>query len=260
MDEIWLERDGARLFTVASGTGPAIILLHGGLATHQACQLFASSVSSRFRLITPDLRASGRSTYEGTLAWSQLADDIAALARHLAIERAVIGGISLGAGVAVRVALDHPELTAGLVLLHPAYGGADVGLAFEQRSAMQAMDAAGRRTVREGTQALLPLFDPLPPAVRERARAIVATYDPASVASFTRFMASEAQPFATGAELAAIDVPTLVVPGIDPYHPAEIADIYRRHLPRCTVRAVEPAGFADAIAELTYQTTASDRT
>ena len=60
-------------------------------------------------------------------------------------------------------------------------------------------------------------------------------YDPASVAATTRFMLEGGQPFERGAELAAIDAPAFVVPGVDPTHPAEVADVYRRHLAQCTV-------------------------
>jgi 3-oxoadipate enol-lactonase len=247
--EIWFESGGARLFAVESGHGRPVILLHGGLATHLACRRTAAPLSPRFRIITPDLRASGRSTWAGLLTWDQLADDVAALALHLGVEDAVIGGVSFGAGCAVRVALRHPALTRGLVLLSPAFGGADIGLTRAQVDAMRAMDAAGRRTVTEGIDVLLPLFDALPAPMRERARAVAATYDPASVAASTRFMASGAQPFATAAELAAISAPTLLVPGTDPTHPAEVSDVYRRHLPRCTVRAVGPEDHAQAIAD-----------
>ena len=252
-EDIWFESEGTRLYAAASGTGVPVILLHGGLANHLACRVFAAPLAQRFRLITPDLRASGRSVYGGPLTWNQLADDVAALIRHLGLTRAVIGGVSAGAGCAVRVALRHPELTAALVVLHPAFAGADVGLTPAQQAAMDAMDAAGSRAVTEGVGVLMPLFERLPPPVRERARAVAATYDAASVAATTRFLASGAQPFATAAELAAIAAPTLLVPGVDPYHPAEVAERYRRHLPRCTVREAESAGFAAAIAEFIDQ-------
>jgi pimeloyl-ACP methyl ester carboxylesterase len=249
--EIWFDGDGdgARLFAVERGAGPPIILLHGGLANHQACLRFAAPLASRFRIITPDLRASGNSIHAGPLTWDQLADDIAALARHLGLPRAVIGGTSFGAGCAVRVALRHPSLIVALLLLNPAFAGADVGLTAAQRQAMEAMDAAGSRAIAEGVQVLRPLFDALPDAIRDRARAIADTFDPASVAATTRFMASGAQPFATAAELASIEAPTLLVPGTDPYHPPEVSEVYRRHLRRCTVRAAEPDELAAAIAD-----------
>jgi hypothetical protein len=114
---------------------------------------------------------------------------------------------------------------------------------------MQAMHAAGRRAPVEGIAVMMPLFDALPPDLRERARRVAATYDAVSVATSTAFMASEAHPFASAAELVTITAPALLVPGIDPYHPAEVAELYARHLPHCTVRSVEPTSFASAIAD-----------
>jgi 3-oxoadipate enol-lactonase len=238
--EIWLERDGAKLFAVENGGGTPVILLHGGLANHLACRRFAEPLSSQFRLITPDLRGSGRSVYAGTLTWDQLADDVAALVRHLGLSRAVVGGVSFGSGCAVRFALRHPALVDALVLLSPVYAGDDVGFTVAQRAAMDAMHAAGRRAPAEGIQALHPLFNALPDDLRDRARAVIDTFDPASVASLTAFMASGAQPLGSAADLAAITAPTLVVPGLDPQHPAEIAELYRRHLPHGTLRAANP--------------------
>jgi len=113
--------------------------------------------------------------------------------------------------------------------VHPAYGGGELGLLPAQRAAMDAMDAAGRRAPAEGIAVLFPL---LPPQLAERGRALFQTYDPASVAASTRFMASGLQPFARGEDLRAIAAPALVVPGLDPQHPREVADVYLRHVPR----------------------------
>ena len=231
MRELWFDN----LFAIERGDGHAVILLHGGLATHVACAPIAEPLARRVRVITPDLRGSGRSHDAGPLSWDQLADDVAALARHVGIERAAIGGISLGAGVAVRVALRHPALVGALVAIHPAFAGADVGLTSAQAAAMRAIDAAGSRAPHEGVEVLLPLFDALPDDVRARARTLVAAYDPASVAATARFMLDGGQPFERGEDLRAITAPAFVVPGIDPTHPAEVAEVYRRHLPHCTL-------------------------
>ncbi|MGO8997392.1 MAG: alpha/beta fold hydrolase [Polyangiaceae bacterium] len=250
MTEIWLEHRGARLFAVEEGSGPPIVLLHGGLATHVVWLPVIAPLVARFRVVLPDLRACGRSHFSGELSWGQLADDVAALLRHLGIARAVVGGASLGAGVAVRLALDHPDVVSALAVIYPAHGGADVGLSPVQREAMERMEALGRRAPAEGAEVLLPLFDVLPPERRARAQAIVPSFDPASIAASTRFMASGAQPFARGEELAAIGVPVLVVPGVDAQHPAELAEVFRRNVRRCAVREIEPTGFGGAIGEL----------
>jgi pimeloyl-ACP methyl ester carboxylesterase len=246
-DEHFLDRDGTRLYAVSTGTGRPVVLIHGGLATHLLWLRLAGHLADRYRLILPDLRGSGRSHHAGPLTWADLADDVAALIRHLGHDRAVVGGASFGAGVAVAVALRHPEVCEALLVLHPAYGGADLGLTPLQQQAMAAMDAAGSRAPAEGVAVLFPMFDALPAEMRDRARAVAATYDPASVAASTAFMASGAQPFASGADLAAIDVPALLVPGVDPYHPPEVAAVYRRHLRHVTERAADTAGLAGAI-------------
>jgi pimeloyl-ACP methyl ester carboxylesterase len=204
--------------------------------------LYASGLPGR--LVTPDLRGSGASRFAGDLSWDLLADDVAALARHLGIARAIVGGASFGAGVAVRVALRHPALVAGLAVLQPAYGGAALGLSAAQQAAMDAMDAAGRRAPAEGVGVLLPLLAALPSEVQERARRVFATYDPASVAASTRFMASGAQPFARGEDLAAIACPALLVAGWDATHPREVADVFARHVPRCRVVETTDLGAA----------------
>jgi 3-oxoadipate enol-lactonase len=238
MREVWLDN----LYATLVGDGPAVILLHGGLATHAACQPYADALAPRFTVITPDLRGSGRSHDAGPLSWDRLADDVVALARHLGLARFAVGGVSMGSGVAVRVALKHPAVVSALIAIHPAFAGADVGLTPAQAAAIQAMDAAGRRAPREGVEVLLPLFDAMPPAIRERARTIIAGYDPASVAATTRFMLEGGQPFERGADLNAIDAPAFVVPGVDPTHPAEFAEIYCRNIPRCTIGTIAQLG------------------
>ncbi len=247
--EVHFEHAGTALFAVERGAGTPIVLLHGGLSNHRGVQLWAAPLAEKFRLVMPDLRGSGASHFAGELTWDLFADDVAALLAHLGIPRAIIGGVSFGGGVAIRMALRHPGLVAGLVLLHPAFGGAELGMSVAQQAAMNAMDALGRRAPAEGISVLYPLADTLPASLRERARASFAAYDPASVAASTRFMASAAQPFARNSELAAVTAPALVVPGVDATHPVEVAEVYRAHLPNSELRAVDTSIFAPALAE-----------
>jgi pimeloyl-ACP methyl ester carboxylesterase len=246
--EFWFDSADTQLFAVESGEGVPIILDHGGLANHLACRVFAAPLDARYRVVTPDLRGSGRSVFRGELSWDLLADDVAALVRSLGVERAVIGGVSMGAAVATRAALRHPEIIEKLVILSPAYRGAELGLNETQQWAMRAMDAAGSRAPAEGVDVLLPLFDTAPEAIRERAKALVQTYDAGSVAATTRFMASLAQPFERGADLKTIVAPTLLVPGMDATHPAEVADVFRANVQNCVVRSGDPTRYADEIA------------
>lgn len=150
-----------RLYTVEEGpaSGRPIGLLHGGLADHHSCWLYARPLADSFRVITPDLRGAGRSHFSGTLTWDAIADDLAELVRDLGLHDIVVGGASFGAGAATAFALRHPSLVSALAVLMPAYGGAELGLSPAQAAAMAAMDAVGHRAPSEGIEVMFPLLD-----------------------------------------------------------------------------------------------------
>jgi pimeloyl-ACP methyl ester carboxylesterase len=228
--EIWFESDGARLFALELGHGDPVVFLHGGLADHRAALFRVEPLSQTHRLVCPDLRASGRSIHAGSLSWERLADDIAALLEHLGLERAVVGGTSMGSAVALRFALRHPRQLRGLILMSPLYPGADRALAAAATLAMRTLGEAGERVLAQGVEALRPLFSNLPAPMRDVALEMMLGFDAGSVAATTRFLARNEQPLGSVRELESIDVPVLVLPGVDPQHPAEIAALYTQHL------------------------------
>ena len=160
MREIWFKHDGARLFAVEQGAGAPIVLLHGGGGTHHGCLGLAGALADRYRVITPDLRGSGRSHDGRPLSWGRLADDVAALMDRLAIERAVVGGPSMGAATALRCALRHPGRVSALVMVTPAYGGDDLGLSDFQHRSFQVMDEMANQVLALGVEALRPMLKP----------------------------------------------------------------------------------------------------
>lgn len=75
-------------------------------------------------IVAMDARGHGDSTDligEGRQQFNVFADDVVALLDHLGVERAVVGGISLGAAVALNVTIRYPERVRGLVLCRPAW-------------------------------------------------------------------------------------------------------------------------------------------
>lgn len=236
MREVWLTDGPFRLFAVEDGEGPALVFLHGGLASHQAVLPLVWSLTDRYRVITPDLRGSGRSWSSEALAFDRLADDVLRILDHLAVGKAVVGGVSTGSGTAVRFALRHPERTRGLIAVRPVYAGNDVGYTSGQASAFAAMDSVASRASVEGIDVLRPMYAQLPDGIRERAWQMASGFDPDSVVATSRFIASGAQPFDSSRDLRSIRVPTLLVRGDDEQHPAEISDLYAANIPGCTVR------------------------
>lgn len=247
MREVWLSVGPVRLFAVEDGEGPALVFLHGGLANHQAVLPLVGSLTDRYRVVTPDLRGSGRSWFSESLTFDRLADDVRQLLDHLAVEKALIGGISGGSGTAVRFALRHPGRTRALIVVKPIYAGGDIGYTSRQSAAFAAMDSVASRATVEGIEVLQPLFAQLPEGMRERAWQIASGFDAGSVVATSRLIASGAQPFASSRELRSIRVPTLLVRGGDEQHPAEVSDVYVASIPDCTVL---PATGVDTVSAI----------
>lgn len=247
MREVWFENGSVRLFAVEDGAGQVIVMLHGAMANHLASLPFVASLSSRYRVIAPDLRGSGKSRSGTPLTFDQLADDVEALLDHSGADRAVVGGVSSGSGVALRFAARRAERLAGLVLIKPVYGGEERGYSDQQKETFSMMNAVASRALTEGVQVLRPLYANLPPQVREKALAMVDGFDAASVVATSRFIASGAQPFTSAGDLRALSVPTLLVRGDDALHPASVSDLYAENIPDCTV---VPASTTDVAAEI----------
>jgi pimeloyl-ACP methyl ester carboxylesterase len=74
-------------------------------------------------IIHADFRAHGQSGLGPIecLSIRTLANDLARLLDHLELERAIVGGISMGAAAALRLAVEHPERCRALVLSRPAW-------------------------------------------------------------------------------------------------------------------------------------------
>jgi pimeloyl-ACP methyl ester carboxylesterase len=114
--------DGCRLAYTDQGSGLTVLWQHGlGADRNQPAEVFPSTEG--IRRITLECRGHGASELGDThgISIAQFADDAIALLDHLGIERAVFGGISLGAAIAVRLAAMHPHRVVALILARPAW-------------------------------------------------------------------------------------------------------------------------------------------
>jgi 3-oxoadipate enol-lactonase len=233
MPQFGYDADGVRLYAIEEGQGSVIIMLHGGGGDHRACLPFVTLLSSRYRIVAPDLRGSGKSWCAGPLSWDRFADDVGALLDHIGARRAVVVGISMGAGVALRFAGRFPGRAAGLVMVLPAYAGQERGLTPHQADTFASLVPVIARAADEGVEAFRPLYQKH--GAGAFFDAVIESLDLPSLVAINQFMASGVQPFVSGADLEAIAVPTLLIPGNDPMHPAEIAEFYAARIPRCCV-------------------------
>src|SRR2546430_3112498 len=115
--------NGLNMYYEIHGTGKPLVLLHGGLATIDVLfgQLLPPLAQAR-QVIAVELQAHGHTAdIDRPLTFEQMADDIAALLQQLGIEKADLFGWSMGAGIALQIAIRHPEVVRKLVLASVTY-------------------------------------------------------------------------------------------------------------------------------------------
>ncbi|WP_151523651.1 alpha/beta fold hydrolase [Serinicoccus kebangsaanensis] len=94
-------------------TGTPLVLLHGGAVDHRMWEPQLEAFPDRL-VLAPDARGHG-GTSDAEEAY-RLTDDVVELLDALGVGRAVLVGVSMGGGIAVDTALEHPDRVAGLVV------------------------------------------------------------------------------------------------------------------------------------------------
>ncbi|MGH2598028.1 MAG: alpha/beta fold hydrolase [Dehalococcoidia bacterium] len=114
--------NGLNMYHENHGAGRPLLLLHGAYMSTSAFDALIPTLAQNRQTIAVDLQGHGRTadvdrpiTYEG------MADDAAALLRHFGVDNADVFGYSMGAGVAMQLAIRHPELVGKLVAASSSY-------------------------------------------------------------------------------------------------------------------------------------------
>ncbi|MFG3579047.1 alpha/beta fold hydrolase [Micromonospora chersina] len=110
--------NGVRLWYEVHGTGRPLVLLHGGYGSTEMFAPVLPHLVTRRHVVAVDLQGHGRTAdVDRPLRYESMAEDVAALLRHLDLPAADVLGYSLGGGVALRAAIQHPQLVRRLVLV-----------------------------------------------------------------------------------------------------------------------------------------------
>ena len=229
---------GLRWAVRVAGSGPALLLLHGFTGSGRSWEggLAEAATSSGFRVIAPDLPGHGGTTWRADnadnadneadpgepsrAAIEMVADDLVELLRVLGHDGAHVVGYSMGARVALRLAISHPACVRSLVLEAPSAGIEDAADRAARRSAD---DALARTLERDGIESFVDAWERTPvlggearlaPPVRARLREIRLAHVPTGLAASLRSAGQGAMRPLHG-RLAEVIAPTLVVLGAD---------------------------------------------
>jgi 4,5:9,10-diseco-3-hydroxy-5,9,17-trioxoandrosta-1(10),2-diene-4-oate hydrolase len=115
---------GKPIFVAETGTGPAVVMLHGGGPGASGVSNYGRNIDAlaqQFRVIVPDMPGYGRSAKGVDQAdpFGYLADIMRGLLDELGIVTAHLVGNSYGGAAALRLALDTPHRVDKLVLMGP---------------------------------------------------------------------------------------------------------------------------------------------
>lgn len=154
--------NGIEIDYEVSGRGFAVLLSHGYSATRRMWDDQHRALSDGYRVISWSMRGHGEPdspTDPAAYSADLTVADMRALLGHVGVERAVIGGLSLGGYVSLAFYLAHPEMVRALVICDsgPGYRNADARRLWNERAQERAvaletrgLDALGKsREVRE---------------------------------------------------------------------------------------------------------------
>jgi pimeloyl-ACP methyl ester carboxylesterase len=157
--------NGIEIDYEVSGQGPVVLLSHGYGATRHMWDDQHRALADRWRVISWDMRGHGQTESPDDpqrYSTAHTVADMRALLEYVGVQRAVIGGLSLGGYVSLAFSLAHPDMVQALVICDsgPGYRNADARAAWNQRAHARAadleargLDALGRRS-RETQQAV----------------------------------------------------------------------------------------------------------
>jgi pimeloyl-ACP methyl ester carboxylesterase len=200
--------NGLELYYETHGAGQPLILIHGGFGLVGMFAQLLPALAERRQVIPVELQGHGHTAdIDRPFSYEEMGDDIAALIKHLRLEQADVLGYSLGGGMALQMALRHPEMVRKLVVISAPY----------QRDGWFAEVLAGMGTIKADEMMGTFMYDAyiaVAPKLEDFPR----------LANKTRELL--ARPYDWSADMRVLKPPTLLVVGdadsIAPAHAAEM--------------------------------------
>lgn len=238
------------LYTRSTGEGLPVVLLHAFPLSSAMWLAQRETLSAVCKVITPDLRGFGGSVLaDDDPSLDVMADDVVRLLDHEGIDRAVVGGLSMGGYVTMALCRRHPDRVLGVVLADTkASADPEPARANRERIAAAVLDGDTSILVEEVFPALLGTTTAQRRAmVSGRVRGLVQSAPPKAVAWAQRAMAARPDSFDT---LRGLKVPALVIVGEeDALTPLSDAETMVEAVPDARLTVIGKAGHLSAVEQ-----------
>ncbi|MFD5114116.1 alpha/beta fold hydrolase [Streptomyces sp. NPDC058391] len=231
--------------------GLPVVLVHGHPFNRTLWAPSAKALEAAgYRVIAPDLRGYGDSSVTpGKVFLSDFADDIAALLDHLGVERAVIGGVSMGGQITMEFQRRYPQRVRALVLSDTsAPAETEEGKEFRNRLADRLLAEGMDGYAGEVIDKMLAAYNVTAlPDVAAHVLGMMRATDPQGAAAALRGRAERPDYRDT---LTAVEAPVLIVVGVDDvYTPISNAEDIHHLVPHATLTVIDRAGHLPSVEQ-----------
>jgi len=118
----YAEVNGLRMYYEVHGTGRPLVLLHSAYMTIDTIGPILPGLAETRQVIAVELQGHGRTAdIDRPITYEHMADDVAALNRHLGLDHPDVFGFSMGGATALQLAIRHPGLARRLVVVSASY-------------------------------------------------------------------------------------------------------------------------------------------
>jgi 3-oxoadipate enol-lactonase len=222
------------------GQGTPVVLLHGYPFNRSLWQEQVEALKSSHRVVTPDLRGHGES--DVALATMEvMAQDVAELMTALQIQKAIVGGLSMGGYVTLAFYRLFPQRVQGLILADTrASADTDEGRANRVKQAELALQEGMQAIVSEMLPKLVTAGTLASrPEIVARVREMMLGTKPEGAAAALKAMAVRQDQTSS---LASIDVPALILVGRDdPITPLKDSELMHREIKDSRLEVIDQA-------------------
>jgi pimeloyl-ACP methyl ester carboxylesterase len=237
----------AQLSYEVAGSGPDVVLLHPFPLNRQFWDGVTPQLSTRYRVILPDLRGHGDSELgEGPVTMQKLADDLSRLCREERISKAFFVGVSIGGYLLFEFWRRYREQVAALVLANTRPGAeTSEGKANRLQLADKVLREGTDRFVEEMLAKLLSQTTRTNrPDIVDAARKMMQSMSADDIAGVQRGMAERPDSVAT---LATINVPTLLIAGEEDSIPLSEFELMRERISGSRLQVISQVGHYAAL-------------